>query len=267
MKKISVVMPCLNAETYIEEALYSIFNQSDNDVELIVIDGCSTDRTLQILQNCQWPIAKIISEKDQGANDALNKGFDIASGDILCWLNADDVYIYKHTFAEVKSIFSAGDVNFAYGHSICINNAGKTTKTLFSWPMNFNDYKKGSNIFTGSVFFSSNAWNNFGKFSLLYKVTFEHELLDYLFQEYQPHFINKHLAALRQYPGTLSNRLRGLMNQERQQLRGSLPTQDLGYQTRRAISLMNEGLALKVVKNKYSDLYADQHWLDIFRNS
>lgn len=102
MKTISIVMPCLNAVSYIEDALRSIDNQNDNDIELIVIDGGSTDGTLELLEKKKWPISVLISEPDKGAPDALNKGFSLAKGDVLGWLNADDTYISENAFSIVK---------------------------------------------------------------------------------------------------------------------------------------------------------------------
>lgn len=94
MKKISIVTPVYNGARYIEKNILSIINQEYENYEHIIVDGCSTDETLAIAEKYakQYPIS-IISEKDHGMYDAIEKGFKLASGDIMAWLNADDTYM------------------------------------------------------------------------------------------------------------------------------------------------------------------------------
>lgn len=89
--KFSIVMPSYNAALYIQEAIDSIINQTYRNFELIVVDGGSSDRTLEILNLNQSHISVLISEPDNGQSDAFNKGFALASGDFYLWLNADDL--------------------------------------------------------------------------------------------------------------------------------------------------------------------------------
>lgn len=102
--KISIVVPCFNMENYIEETLQSIINQEYSNLELIVVDGGSTDNTLKIIENYRDNIDILISEKDKGQYNAINKGFGLASGDIYAWINADDKY-YSWTFKHVAAFF------------------------------------------------------------------------------------------------------------------------------------------------------------------
>ncbi len=88
--KVSIITPSYNQGQYIEETIRSVMRQGPIDVEHIVIDGGSSDGTLEILQ--KYPHLKWISEKDGGQSDALNKGLALASGDIVGWLNSDDLY-------------------------------------------------------------------------------------------------------------------------------------------------------------------------------
>jgi glycosyltransferase involved in cell wall biosynthesis len=89
--KISVVTPSLNQEKFIEENIQSILNQNYPNFEHIIIDGGSSDRTIEILK--RYPHVKWISEPDRGQADALNKGFRMAKGDVIGWLNSDDSYL------------------------------------------------------------------------------------------------------------------------------------------------------------------------------
>ena len=102
--KLSVIIPCLNQEHYIRATLESVCSQVGPQVEIIVIDGGSTDGTLREIENFRSSLSCIVSEPDKGHYDAVNKGMSRATGDILCWLNADDLYL-PWTFSVVMQIF------------------------------------------------------------------------------------------------------------------------------------------------------------------
>lgn len=93
--KISIITVTYNAEKFIERAILSVVSQTYHNIEYIIIDGQSRDSTMQIVQKYASKITKIISEPDSGIYDAMNKGIDYASGDILYFLNADD-RLYTH---------------------------------------------------------------------------------------------------------------------------------------------------------------------------
>lgn len=103
--KISVVIPCFNAVSSINRTLNSVKNQDHRDFECIVIDGGSADGTLDIIHSHSDWVTKIVSEKDEGQYHAIKKGFSLATGELLCWLNADDIY-FPWTFRIVNRVFS-----------------------------------------------------------------------------------------------------------------------------------------------------------------
>lgn len=105
MKKVSVITPVLNSGHFLQRALDSVRNQNYPAIEHIVVDGGSNDNTLQILSDSTS--VKWISEKDNGQSDAMNKGFDMASGDIVVYLNADD-YFLPGVFSSIISHFNSG---------------------------------------------------------------------------------------------------------------------------------------------------------------
>ena len=89
--KISVVTVCYNMAQYIETTIKSVLSQDYPNLEYIVIDGGSTDGTQQIIEKYKDQLAYYVSEPDNGMYDAINKGFSKATGDIIAWINADDV--------------------------------------------------------------------------------------------------------------------------------------------------------------------------------
>ena len=100
---ISVITPSYNSEKYIEECILSVLEQNYLNFEHIIVDASSTDSTIEIIK--KYNHVKYISEDDNGLSDALNKGINMASGDIFCWLNSDDFY-EKNAFHKVNYIFN-----------------------------------------------------------------------------------------------------------------------------------------------------------------
>ena len=112
--KISIITVCYNAEKYIKDTIESVLEQDYPDIEYIIIDGASTDQTLNIIQNFNDRIDCLISEKDKGIYDAMNKGIAKATGDVIGILNADDVYENQYVISLIMQSFTDG-VSIVYG--------------------------------------------------------------------------------------------------------------------------------------------------------
>jgi len=121
---VSVITPVLNQQDYIEETVRSVLNQDYQNVEYLVIDGGSTDGTLEILESYVDRIT-LISEPDEGQADAINKGFRLSSGEITSWLNADDVYLPGAVSAVVDAFAADIKAVCIYGDCSYINTQGE----------------------------------------------------------------------------------------------------------------------------------------------
>ena len=91
--KFSIVTICYNSEETIEETIQSVIMQDYSDYEYIIVDGASTDNTLQIVNKYRGSISKCISEADKGISDAFNKGIELAEGEYITFLNSDDIML------------------------------------------------------------------------------------------------------------------------------------------------------------------------------
>ena len=101
MPLVSVVTAVRNGERFIGETMASIFSQQDVDVDYVVVDGGSVDKTLEIVRANEHRLAGLISEPDQGISDAFNKGLSSTRGDYIMFLNADDALAHPRALAEM----------------------------------------------------------------------------------------------------------------------------------------------------------------------
>lgn len=128
--KVSVIIPSFNQGQFIEETLLSIINQEGIDKEIIVIDGGSTDNTVQVIKKYEEYLSYWISEDDKGQSDAINKGFTLATGDIVCWLNSDDLFV-EGALRKVASFFNENPAShFIQGQ--VINFSSKEEKLILA---------------------------------------------------------------------------------------------------------------------------------------
>jgi glycosyltransferase involved in cell wall biosynthesis len=134
--KISVVTPSYNQAPFLETTLRSVLNQNYPNLEYIVIDGGSTDGSVEIIQRYADQLTYWVSEPDRGQTDALIKGFQKATGDILCWLCSDDV-LQPQALQEVAQFFiDHPEARVVYGDASWIDTTGKRLKTRKELPFN-----------------------------------------------------------------------------------------------------------------------------------
>lgn len=144
---LSVITIVYNNARDIERTMLSVINQIYPNIEYIVIDGKSTDDTLQIIEKYQSRIAKLISEKDEGIYDAMNKGLANATGDYVIFMNSGDEFFEPTTVHEVFA--TSPDADIYYGETEMINDEGQSlgqrrhkAPEQFSW----RDFKYGMSI-------------------------------------------------------------------------------------------------------------------------
>ena len=118
--KVSIVTVCLNAVKEIETTILSVLNQSFADVEYIIVDGGSTDGTVDVIRKYQDRIAHFISEPDKGIYDAMNKGVDLATGDWINFMNAGDCFVSENVISNVASALQGGHA-VVFGNTIMVN--------------------------------------------------------------------------------------------------------------------------------------------------
>jgi glycosyltransferase len=139
--KISIITAVYNNENTIEDAIKSVLSQTHDDIEYILIDGASSDKTLDIVNKYKDKIDTIVSEKDGGIYDALNKGIKKATGDVVCFLHSDDIYENEHVVKKVNNLFEEKQVDSVYGNLVYVKKEN-IDKIVRYWKSGEFEHKK-----------------------------------------------------------------------------------------------------------------------------
>lgn len=175
--KVSIITVCLNSEKTVEQTIQSVVKQTYSNIEYIVIDGNSTDGTLEIINKYKDKITTVISEKDHGFYDAANKGLKLSNGDVIYFLNAGD-YLYDSSIIEkIVSLFiKDNSLEMIYGDVICYDECNKKEYYESSYiPNKYTLFIRG--IWHQSIFTKKSVFDKFGNFSLKYPIFADHDWL------------------------------------------------------------------------------------------
>ena len=205
--RITIITVCYNSEKTISDCITSVVKQSYSDIEYIVIDGKSTDTTMEIIASFGDQISKVVSEKDKGMYDAINKGIRMASGDIIGVLNSDDYYSDELVIEDVMSKFKEANADALYADLNYVDQID-TNNVVRYWKSG--DYKPNS-FLSGwmpphPTFFIRKEWYlKNGEYSL--------ELVSAADYELMLRMVLKHGARLAYLPRVIVNmRVGGMSN-------------------------------------------------------
>ena len=175
--KISIITVCFNSSKTIEKTFQSILNQTYNEIEYIVIDGGSTDSTLDIIKKYKKNIASFVSEPDRGLYDAMNKGIKLATGDIVGILNSDDIYTDEKVLENVARFHQNNNVEVSLGNIIQLTNYGKLVRTYSAKKWIPEKLKIGFMPPHPSLFFKRELFDKYGYYHLDFVSGADYELI------------------------------------------------------------------------------------------
>ena len=176
--KISIITATFNSARTVRDTLESVQAQQHAEVEHIIIDGLSSDDTLPIVHQYA-NIAVVVSEKDSGIYDAMNKGIGLATGDVIGILNSDDMYADSHVLSEVAEIFTDDRVDVCYADLQYVDEKD-TTKLVRHWKSG--NFRRGSFLYGWmpphpTLFLRRRVYDKIGLFNVSLKTAADYELM------------------------------------------------------------------------------------------
>jgi glycosyltransferase involved in cell wall biosynthesis len=197
--KVSIITICYNSAATIEDTIKSVCSQEYPNVEYIIVDGASTDRTLEIADRYRGRIAKVISEKDKGIYDAMNKGIQAATGDVVGILNSDDYYADERVISDVVNALTGSGCDGLYADLIYVNREQKN-KVVRRWIAG--KYRAG--MFLGgwmpphpTFFVKRHLYHELGLYNLSLRSAADYELM--------LRFIHRHHISLVYLPRVITH--------------------------------------------------------------
>lgn len=173
--KISIITISFNTESTIEKTLKSIEAQSHKNIEHIIIDGASTDNTIEICQ--QFPhISKIISEPDKGVYDAFNKGLKLVESEIIGFLNSDDVFFDNSALKTISKAFDE-ETDAVFGNLVYVNASGKIIRKWQSKPFEKGAFQKSWMPAHPTFYCRKEIYDRFGGYDDRFKIAGDFELM------------------------------------------------------------------------------------------
>jgi glycosyltransferase involved in cell wall biosynthesis len=196
--KISIVTPSFNQAQYLEETIRSVLLQGYPNLEYIIIDGGSTDCSVEIIKKYEPWLAYWVSEPDRGQSHAINKGFERSTGDIMAWINSDDCYLpgafqtmIENFISFPNTLWVAGQTNFVDAEGNIKQGWGKPKEEIERWFV-------GPTVMQQGVFWKRKLWEMSGKIDESLNDSFDYDLW-FKFVQLQPFptWVSKETALFR----------------------------------------------------------------------
>lgn len=211
LPKISIVIPTLNQSRFIEETIQSVLSQNYPNLEIIVCDGGSTDGTIEILKKYDG-LLTWTSEPDKGQVDAINKGLRLATGDVVAYLNSDDIYTPNTLLTVGKYFADHPETQILTGKCLNMDENGVETRSLIKIYKNFwlmlgidkclmvLDY-----VSQPSTFWRTELIHTIGYFDGEYRNAMDYDYWLRVTRQHRLRFINQYLSKFRIYPTSITS--------------------------------------------------------------
>ena len=187
INKVSIITVSYNSAETIKDTIQSVVDQDYDNIEYLIVDGKSSDNTLEIVESFGDQISKVVSEKDNGIYDALNKGINMATGDLVAILNSDDVYASNQVISSIVSLMNAEGTDTAYADLVYVDRFD-LNKVIRYWKSGA--YKQG--IFLKgwmpphpTFFVKKEVYNKLGVFNLSLRTAADYEIMLRILHKHQ----------------------------------------------------------------------------------
>lgn len=199
--KISIITASFNRERTIGDTIESVLSQDYSDIEYIIIDGASKDGTMAVVEKYRDKIAHVVSEKDSGMYEGINKGIALATGDVIGLLHSDDIFYASDTISRIAKEFKRTRAQFVYGNGIFVkqNNKDSIVRDWISGFYTREKVQRGWLPLHTSVFVRREVIEKCGNYDQKYKISADSEwLLRCLYDnDLRVSYINEYIVCMR----------------------------------------------------------------------
>lgn len=242
--KISIITATFNSAAHIAQCVESVHSQSYSDMEHIIVDGASNDNTLEIIKSIPNRVSQIVSEPDKGIYDAMNKGIELTTGDIVGILNSDDFYASDTIIEKIVKAFEQTSRDSLFGNLDFVA-AGHTSKVIRHWkssPFEPGSFAKGWHPPHPTFFVKPELYEKYGGFDTSLEVSADFELMLRFLERYQisTHYLDETIIKMRyggESTGSLKRIIKGNKNILKAFKKNNIPVSPLYTANRFAFKL------------------------------
>ena len=221
--KISIITVVYNNEKTIKDAIQSVLGQTYKNIEYVIIDGNSKDNTVNLIKEFKDQLGYFVSEKDNGLYDAMNKGIQACTGDVIGILNSDDLYQDLDVLTTVMEQFNNDpELDILYGDLVYVKS-DDTNKVVRNWKSKgyYNHFFENANVPPHpSLFVRRKVYNAVGLFDLQFKLAADYELMLRMFKKhnFKSKYINRLIIKMR-LGGATNQSYTNIVNQNKEILK------------------------------------------------
>lgn len=207
--KITVVTVCFNSERTLRRTIQSVLGQTYKNIEFILVDGASKDQTLKIIEEYRSQLAVVISEKDQGIYDAMNKGWRAATGEYIHFLNSDDYYAHPQALEQMVSQMTEADAKHLVQAKLQLLQAAGPTLLMGKSESQMNVRFDLHGLHQPALLFPRQLFEQFGGFDISYRISSDYELIRRFYEKVGARFIDQLLVQMSEGGASHQQVLRG----------------------------------------------------------
>lgn len=221
--KISIITATYNSYTTLGECMNSVLSQNYSSIEYIIVDGASTDKSLDLIKEkaAKHPQIKWVSEPDKGIYDALNKGVSMATGEVIGFLHADDLLANNTIIKDIASTFEKQNCDGLYGnlHYVAVDNTDKVIRNWLSQDFHPRLLKRGWMPAHPTLYLKAKVYYTYGYFDTSYKIAADYDFVLRIFKQKRLQFTFLPKTIVKMRVGGASNRdLKHILQKMREDL-------------------------------------------------